>query len=221
AQNTPPSRMAQVAKVAGLSLAVITLCGAVFAATMITRGRDTGGVTTDQTIRAGEQITGERALLPHELSPAVESGAADWTPPTPRPDGATSEQPRTTMASVDNSTGPAAADERTPSTTSQPPMSNRELVVEYYRLINSDPSDAFDLLAGEVFGTTLGEFQRSWTTVAQVEVLDVVDQSDGVLATGRMHLIDGATVLFQQLLTVSGTTLPRIVGAQLMSVQLN
>ncbi len=217
-----PSRGAQLAKLAGLGLAVVTLCGAIAAATVITRDRG-----TDQAGRPDLQITGERALLPHELTRAVaESSAGAGPGPVIAPtSSATGDLERaiapakanrtTTPAHRPGDTSPARAGRAT----AQPVTSSRELVLEYYRLIEVNPRGAFDLIAGDLLGTSLGEFLGSWTSVARIEVLDVLDRPDGVLAVIRMQLLGGSSLRIQQLLTVTESAPRRIVGAILVSAQ--
>ncbi|MGH3861407.1 hypothetical protein, partial [Actinokineospora sp.] len=211
-----------------------TLCGAVAAATVITRDRE----AADASSRPSNQITGERALLPDELNRAVA--------------GARLPDPKTGSASATlnkgQEAGPAVPPARTGGSQSgthggaqgvgradsgdtpqrapipeqvRPKTSNRELVIEYYRLIESDPRRAYALLSGDVFDTTLGQFLGSWSRVSKVEVLEVVEQADGVVAVVRMHLLGGSQLRIRQLLTVADTVPQRIIGAELLSAQLN
>ncbi|MBM7770191.1 hypothetical protein JOD54_000395 [Actinokineospora baliensis] len=223
AERDPDSRAARLAKLTGLGVAVVTLCGAVAAATIVARDRD----ATRGAVAAAGQITGERALLPHQLGRAV-TGADDAadTRFEPQSTGAASgsiSPPPTTTSPVPSSSGQRRGDtspahwERG----ARPVTSNRELVLEYYRLIEINPRSAFELIAGDVLGTTLGEFLGSWTDVSRIEVLDVVERRDGVLAVLRLHLRDGVHLRVQQLLTVTRTAPQRIVGAELVSAQLD
>ncbi|SDD97853.1 hypothetical protein [Actinokineospora iranica] len=240
AHRRPPSRGAQLAKVTGLGLAVITLCGAVATATMIARDRGAARAAAEQ--RPKVQITGERALLPDELNRAVvessqgrpdtraaqrngtAAGEVSAVPP------AQPSSPDQTAATGQSTTGQSTsaahtgAGDTSPARTGQsqrPVSSSRELVLEYYRLIKVNPSGAFDLLAGDLLGTTLSEFIGSWTAVADIEVLDVQERSDGVLAVIRLRLLDGTHLRIQQLLTVTNTTPQKIIAAELVSAQSN
>lgn len=230
-----PSRAATMAKIAVLGVATATLCGAVAAASLISRDRET--VANDP---GTQPITGERALLPDELNRAViESSAGGRIPdqstgsasatlgrakptttnPRSRQNGATADRdddrpnPGQTVAAW--TAGPSAAEPQPGSTKS----SHRELVLEYYRLIESDPSHAYELLAG--FETTLGQFLGSWSSVRKVDVLTVEERADGVVAVVRMHLVGGAQLRIKQLLTVADSVPQRIVGAVLLSAQIN
>ncbi|MGQ0837596.1 hypothetical protein [Actinokineospora sp.] len=222
AHRRPLSRRAQVAKIVGLGVATITLCGAVAAATMISRDR--AAVATDPSTRPSLQITGQRALLPHELNPTAD----DAGPAVPAPrTGAASATVRMTPARTATTPAPAPGTDATTrpargvDTVVRPTTSSRDLVLEYYRLIESNPGGAFGLLSGETLGVSLVEFLGAWTSVVGVDVLEVVEQPDGVLAVVRMQLVGGTELRIRQLLKVAGTTHRQIVGAELLSAQLN
>ncbi|GAA2964811.1 hypothetical protein [Actinokineospora diospyrosa] len=220
----PDSRTARLAKLTGLGVAVVTLCGAVAAATVIARDRD----ATRGAVAAAGQITGERALLPHQIGRAVtgeeyEVDARLAPQSTGAASGSISPPPTTTSRVVAASTGQRRGD-TSPARSERgyrAITSSRELVLEYYRLIEINPRSAFELIAGDVLGTTLGEFLGSWTDVSRIEVLDVVERRDGVLAVLRIDLRDGVHLRVQQLLTVTKTAPQRIIGAELVSAQLD
>ncbi|MBC6446260.1 hypothetical protein [Actinokineospora xionganensis] len=225
----PQSRAATMAKIAVLSVATATLCGAVAAATVITRDRE----SADTSARPSNQITGERALLPDELNRAV-AGARLADPKTGSASATLNKGqvagPAIPPARTGGAHGAQGADRVATGDTPQPVQipeqvrpktSSRELVIEYYRLIESDPTRAYALLSGDVFSTTLGQFLGSWSRVSKVEVLEVVEQANGVVAVVRMHLIGGSQLRIKQLLTVADTVPQRITGAELLSAQLN
>ncbi|WP_436492309.1 hypothetical protein [Actinokineospora sp. HUAS TT18] len=222
-----------MAKIAVLGVATVTLCGAVAAASLISRERESG--TNDPAVRP---ITGERALLPDELNRAViESSTSGRIPDqstgtasaSVRGENAAPTLPRQRQSGAASggrvdTPGPTMATDSTPqtkATTDVAPAkaSHRDLVLEYYRLIESDPSRAFGLLAG--FDTTLGQFLGSWSSVRKVDVLDVVERPDGVVAVVRMHLLGGAQLRIKQLLVVADSVPQRIVDAVLLSAQIN
>ncbi|PPK69634.1 hypothetical protein V5P93_006722 [Actinokineospora auranticolor] len=229
------SRVAHAAKLAGLGVAVVTLCGAIVTATVVSRDRTNQAAAGAE--RAPLQITGEQALLPHELDrtvtsstvfvpsqlldvPATGSAFGNVTPDT-RPDSSMRAVKQTLPSGhrrgSDSDTSPAGSS-RVPE---RGVTSSRELVLEYYHLVEVNPRLAFDLVAGERLGTTLAEFVGSWQTVRWIQVLDVVERPDGVLAVVRIHLGDGAHLRVQQLLKVTVSAPQRIVGAELVSAQLD
>ncbi|WP_018682780.1 hypothetical protein [Actinokineospora enzanensis] len=227
--HEPPSRTAQLAKLTGLGVAAVTLCAAVAAAGIIARDRS-GGQAAD---RPSVEITGGRALLPHELDRAVttaaldgpasadilvqSTGAASGTLVPDQQARATSGTRRDGRDRADSDTSPAHSGH----VSERGLTSSRDLVLDYYRLAGTEPRSAFDLVAGDLLGTSLGEFVGSWRVVTGVEVLSVTERSDGVLAVIRLHLRDGSHLRAQQLLKVSNTVPQRIVGAQLVSAQLD
>ncbi|MGW5053190.1 hypothetical protein [Actinokineospora sp. NPDC004072] len=206
----PPSRGMRAAKLVGLALAAMTLCGTVGTAAMVARERG-GAVGAD----AAGPITGRRALLPDDLTAA---GSA--LPPAPA-------APPTTAASTaivagppeptgDQGTTPADGSSRPVSTAG---MSDDELVAEYYRLVRSDPGNAFGLLSAAEFGADLGQFLNAWSAVTDVRVVDIESTGEGVLADVRMLLATGQTLWVRQLFRVTESTPRRIAGVTLLSAQ--
>lgn len=216
----PPSKAAQAAKLAGLGVASFVLCAAVAFASMITHERR-DGTQTQAAERPVMEITGERALLPDVLNRAIPLSTESPAPSLPAAGGNAS-------GSIDNQVppalpqppAPAPADTRNgPHREGVEPISNKQLVEEFYRLVLTWPDKAFDLLAADLLGTDLGEFVQSWATVSTVAVLDVRDRGDDVVAVVRMTLPDGSHLRLQQLLTVADTAPRRIIGAEILSAQ--
>jgi hypothetical protein len=209
----PPSRGAQVAKVAGLGAAVVALCGAVAAGTMIAGERS----AADQP-SAGQpdvEITGAQALLPDKLNATLPpSGAV-------APPGTTSAQPSTTDPPAPEPDGSGDARSVDDTHAALPgPLTDAQLVEHFYELLPSAPADAFQLLSPDLLDGDVGQFLRSWSTVSDLEVLNLADHGDDVLAIVRMRLDDGSTLRVQQLLSVADD--PReIVGVELLSAQRN
>jgi hypothetical protein len=210
----PPRRGAQAAKLTSLGVATIVLCGAIGVASQIAHQRKDD---TERAVRGAEQISGEQALLPNELNRSLSGdggrdGAKAVAPPKPAP--ATKE---TSAVAAPLPTAPPAA----PSTPAAvAPANDLELVRQFYDVLPSDPGAAFDLLAPGLVHSTLGQFLESWSLVRDIEVLDLRQQADGVLAVVRMRLADGGHLQLQQLLTVAETP-RRIVDVELLSAQRN
>ncbi|MFC5286155.1 hypothetical protein ACFPM7_03760 [Actinokineospora guangxiensis] len=227
--RSPASR---AAKLAGLALAALTLCGTVGAAVAVSRERG-------ETASAGQAgpITGPRALLPDDLAAAV-SGTARPTQP-PRTAASTAIVGAPPASGEDRAGGdggddrgdvgkgdgksdgtrPAAEDPEPPPSTAG--MSDEDLVAEYYRLVREDPVDAFGLLSGTSFGADLGHFISSWSGVTDVRVGEIRTTADGVLADVRMLLATGQTLWVRQLFDVTETTPRRIANVTLLSAQVS
>jgi hypothetical protein len=227
--RSPASR---AAKLAGLALAALTLCGTVGAAVAVSRERG-------ETASAGQAapITGPRALLPDDLAAAV-SGTALPSPP-PRAAASTAIVGGPPASGQDSGgaggsgdrggdgsgygrgdgTRPAAEDPEPPPSTAG--MSDEDLVAEYYRLVREDPVDAFGLLSGTAFGSDLSHFISSWSGVTDVRVGEIRTTADGVLADVRMLLATGQTLWVRQLFDVTETTPHRIANVTLLSAQVS
>jgi hypothetical protein len=215
-----PSTGAQLAKIAGLGVASLVLCGAIAVASTVAHDRRAGAV------RPAMDISGEQALLPDRLNSVVPkggmtgmptlpgaqrqaTGAIDNPGPAPAPNPAA---PRAPAAGAGASAGSAPAEPIDP-------MTKTELVRRFYELAPDAPEQAFSLLDATLLGTDLGEFVQSWSLVRDVQVLDAREQSGDVLATVRLRLRDGNYLRVEQLLDVSDTPPRRIVNAEVLSAQ--
>lgn len=220
----PATRGAHFAKLTSLGAATLVLCAAIATATVISHQR--AGDTS--AARPALRITGDQAMLPDQLERTLPSAGAPLPPvaadpaPSPRP------APPSTPAPA-ASTPPPPARPAQPAATEAPradpppavaPMSDVALVRKFYELLPRDPDSAFDLLAPGLLSSTLGEFLDSWSTVREIDVLEVREHAEGVVAVVRMALADGGALRIEQLLTVADS--PRwITGAQLLSAQRN
>src|SRR5439155_20499941 len=100
-------------------------------------------------------------------------------------------------------------------------LSKIQLVERFYTLAAGAPDRAFGLLDGTLLGTDLDQFVRSWSSVRDLQVIDVREQGDDVLAVVRLRLPDGTYLRVQQLLDVANTVPRRIIGAEILSAQRN
>lgn len=218
----PPARGTQLAKLASLGVAGAVLCGAVTISSMIA---DQRREAVQPAQRPTIQITGDQALMPDHL------GDAKQVAPAPPVTSVAVNQPGAAQDSLAPPTRPPAAAAATPAadggTTGSSaahaeldPATDLELVREFYENLPGSPATAFELLAPELVDIGLGEFLQSWSTVREIESLDVIARPDGVLATVRMRLRGGGHLRIQQLLTVAESP-RRIVGVQLLSAQRN
>ncbi len=214
----PATKGTQFAKIASIGVASAVLCGAVTVSSVIAHQRREAA---QPAARPATQITGERALLPDRLdetAPSTEAPAA----PAPPPAAAERPVPSTTTpapAPTSNDQGGTAA---SAGTTQAPPTpaTDLDLVRAFYENLPDAPDAAFELLSPDLLDTSLGEFLASWSKVTRIELVDVVQRVDGVLATVRLQLLDGSHLRLQQLLTVAESP-RRIVGVQLLSAQRN
>jgi hypothetical protein len=212
----PPSKGAQLAKIAGLGLASIALCASIAVGSMITHHRrDAAGTAPAM------DISGEQALLPDLLNEAVPSAGLTGTPTL-------AGAPTVATGTIDNPgpPRPPSAPARPPDPSAEPAsaeaaVSKTQLVERFYQLASDAPDRAFGLLDSSLLGTDLNRFVHSWSGVRDVQVLDVHEQGDDVLAVVRLRLPDGSYLSLHQLLGVADTLPRRITGAQILSAQRN
>ena len=214
----PPSRTAQLAKISMLAIGSLVLCGAIAFGSMITHERrDAAG--NQPVARSAADISGEQALLPNLLNRAVPKAGIGGVPQL-------AGSPTNATGTIDNpgpppppQAAPPAVPPAAPRTDT--PLTDTELVKTFYELIPSWPDRAFGLLDGGLLGTSLGEFVKAWSGVSDVQVLDVRQQGNNVLAVVRLRLPDGSFLRVQQLLEIANSTPRRIVGAQIISAARN
>lgn len=211
----PPSAGTQLAKLAGLGVAAFLLCGSVALGSMIAHKRTSENAASG---RPTIEITGEQALLPDRLNETLPPSGA--VAPQVR-SGSTGAAPGTEESAPRAQTPPAIVDATASSTAILPgSITDTQFVERFYELLPAAPADAFELLSPELLHTDLGDFLQSWSTVAQLEILDLAERADGVLAVVRMQLADGSHLRMQQLLSVADQ--PRqIVAVELLSAQRN
>jgi hypothetical protein len=216
----PPARGAQLAKMATIGVAGAVLCGAVTVSSMIAHQRRDNA---QPAVRPAMQVTGDQALLPDRLDKRLPDapGPAQAPPPVQpsthvvTPSVRVSAPPPATPASAGGTTASADTGAAEPT-----PVTDLDLVREFYENLPEAPADAFELLAPDLLHSGLGEFLQSWSHVVAIDSVDVLQQADGVLATVRMRLLGGGHLRIQQLLTVAESP-RRIVGVRLLSAQRN
>jgi hypothetical protein len=214
------SRGAQLAKIAGLSLATAALCSAVGVATTIAHQRAEDTVSAP---RPAARISGEQALLPDQLDRSLGRDGASAIPP-PKPDPATNTPSATAEEATSTATAPAADAKAAPDSPAAAPApqlaDDLDVVRRFYEVVPRDPELAFGLISPELLHSTLGQFLQSWSHVHSVDVLGLQQRADGVLAVVRMQLNGNRHLQLQQLLTVADSP-RRIVGVELLSAQRN
>ncbi|WP_156757843.1 hypothetical protein [Actinokineospora pegani] len=193
------SRASRVAQASVLGIAVVALAGAVTAAAIVADQR----AGSDGPPPPASRITGERALLPDQLSAAL----AGTSPPP----AATGDRP--SVAATDPGTDPARS-----SATPRPVVRPDDLVREFYGLVRTDPAAAYELLAGDRLGTGPEEFDAAFrSVVVRLESAELTDR--GVLAVLTITSADGTHLRIRQLLTVSPGVPQQITGVELVAAQ--
>ena len=211
----PVARGVQLAKMTSLALATIVLCGAVGVASTIAQERaEERGERSGTNGGPAARISGEQALLPDELNRSLTpTGAKAAAPPKPAP----ATQPRATAPATPRTTTPAPAPPKQPAVA---PVSDAQLVRQFYDVLPTDPAVAFGLLSPDLLHSTLGQFLESWSHVRSVKLVDLREQANGVLTVVQLQLADGGRLRLQQLLTVADSP-RRITDVELLSAQRN
>ncbi|HJP75278.1 MAG TPA: hypothetical protein VJ914_13470 [Pseudonocardiaceae bacterium] len=203
-------KMARAAKLVGLAVGSIVLCGSVAAAATLSRAKPPANTPA---VAAPTPITGIGALRPDTLEAQL-SGHAGGAPAHP----AASHAP----ARTEHSANKAAAAANPPSSAppAPAPTNPQQLVREFYQLVESQPAAAAQLLSPSLLATDPGGFITAWQSAAKVEVDSVQANADGtVQAVVRMLQPDGSWLRVVELLHVTQGSQPLISGAQLLSAQ--
>jgi hypothetical protein len=180
--------------------------------------------------RPPADISGEQALLPDLMNRAVPTSGIDGKAELPveqtnanASDTIDNPGPKPLPAAETPAPPPPDATEPGTIAPNGAALSKQDTVRQYYRWIQATPdrARAFGLLDSNLLGTDLGSFVQSWATVTDLQVLDVHEQGNSVLAVVRIGLPDGSHLRIQQLLDVANTVPRRIVGAEILSAQRN
>jgi hypothetical protein len=201
-------KMARAAKLVGLAVGSIVLCGSVATAATLARSRPPANPPV---VAAPTPITGIGALRPDTLEAQLsDHGGAAAAP-------ITSAKP---VASVKvappGGKAPVATGKPAPPAAASP----QQLVREFYQLVGSQPAAAAQLLSPSLLSTDPTGFINAWQSAAKVEVDSVQANPDGtVQAVVRMLQADGSWLRVVELLHVTQGSQPLISGAQLLSAQ--
>lgn len=211
-----PSKAAQIAKIAGLGVASVVLCASITIGSMITHQRREDAA---EATRPAMDISGEQALLPDLLNHAVPRAGMTGKPPL-------AGTPTRATGTIANPGPPARPSAPPPAESSSPgtptageTLTKTQVVERFFHLAPGAPDRAFGLLDGTLLGTDLDRFVQSWSSVRDLQVLDVREQGNDVLAVVRLRLPDGSYLRVQQLLDVANTLPRKIIGAEILSAQ--
>lgn len=210
-----PSRrrgaMAKAAKLIGLAIGSIVLCGSVAAAATLARSRPPAPV-----VAAPTPITGIGALRPDTLEAQLSGHTGG---PAARPSTKTAA-PHSSSRTEHGANQPASAPSAPAAEPVPTPSSPQQLVREFYRLVESQPAEAAQLLSPSLLDTDPTGFIDAWQSASRVEVDSVQANPDGtVQAVVRMLQSDGTWLRVVELLHVTQGNQPLISGAQLLSAQ--
>lgn len=220
-----PTRRA--ARLAGVLTGVVVLLAAVVAASLLASRRDTG--PDRPRVEAPPAISGPSALRPDVLSAELDDSPVDQAADGRSADGRRVGQP-VGQPAVDvpmDVDVPMAVDVPPADTVVMPPIEPHpgpnaqvDAVRRFYGLLPAKPAEAARLLAPELLGGDVREFAAAWGRVQAITIESTTPLPDGaVLAAVSMQERTGRWLRVEQLFRLSDTTVPRIVGTEVLSAQ--
>ncbi|WP_367134982.1 hypothetical protein [Saccharothrix sp. HUAS TT1] len=209
ADHTPAvaGRANRTAKLAGVATGAIVLLASVAAASILAQDRPTGPDQPQVTSPA--PITGSTALRPDLLVAELVGGPVDRAPePVGRTAPLAADQPPDVPAVV----SPAEL-----ALGSQPGV---DVVRRFFELLPTRPGDASRLLSPDLLGGDPRDFVDSWGQVQSITIESTRLRPDGaVLAVVSMQERTGRWIRVEQVFRLTDTTVPRIVGTEVVSAQ--
>jgi hypothetical protein len=211
----PRGWLSRGAKLAGLALGSLALCGSVYAASSLTQHRQPSTASPDSSV-----LTGMGALRPDAV--AAQLSGHPEPPASPIP------AQRTRHAASGRVTGTIVG---VPGSTTEPPVSSTvdtpagvqsaEAVVRtFYQLAVTDPTVATSLISPSLLSAGEAGFDQAWQSMSKIQVESVKQTSgNNVEAVVRMLARDGTWLRVVELLHVTGGDTPLINGAELLSAQ--
>jgi hypothetical protein len=212
--------MARAAKLIGLAVGSLVLCGSVAAAATLARSRQ----DSQPAVAAPNPITGIGVLRPDTLEAQLtgHSNSAPSSSPA-QATGSASTPPAANKGDTDNAANTVKSTDAPSSGSGQSvpvPTNAQQLVRDFYQLVESQPAAAAELISPSLLPTDLSGFINAWRSASQVDVDSVQVNPDGtVQAVVRMLQPDGSWLRVTELLHVTPGSTPLISGAQLLSAQ--
>ncbi len=226
-QATHHGWLSRSAKLAGLALGSLALCGSVYAASTFAHHRPAGGEPTTGPATAlltgvgalrpdtvAEQLSGSRNfsnVKPHAATPAAAGRATGTIVGTPAP--AIDVPAAGTAGTVPSAAAPTGR-------AVEPRMSPAAVVRAFYQLAATHPALAAQLVAPSLLSSDVTGFDAAWSSMARTEVENVQQVSPTeVQAVVRILEPDGTWLQVVELLHVTDGDDPLISGAELLSAQ--
>lgn len=218
--DRPRGWMSKSAKLAGLALGSIALCGSVVAASTLTHHRTQTAAGPTETV-----LTGAGALRPDTVAAEL-SGRHTTSKPTVAPASRPAVPAKPKARATGTIVGSVAPS--VPSTSAPAPaepggsghLSAAQLVRSFYKLVATDPSLANSLVSPSLLASDPTGFDRAWSSMTNVRIESIQQNADGtVQAAIRMLEPDGSRLRVVELLHVTDGDNPLITGAELLSAQ--
>ncbi|OKI38845.1 hypothetical protein A6A25_01155 [Saccharothrix sp. CB00851] len=200
-------RPTRAAKLAGVTTGAVVLLASIAAASVLAGNRDAGPDVPR--VEPPGSITGSSALRPDLLSAQLGGGRSERIPTPARPAvplaaDVTDESP-VVMPSPQVDVGP------------EPQV---DVVRRFFELLPAQPAEASRLLAPELLGGSPGDFVDSWGHVQAITIESTSLRPDGaVLAVVSLQERSGRWLRVEQVFRLTDTSVPRIVGTEVLSAQ--
>lgn len=218
--DEPPEQrgwLAKSAKLAGLALGSLALCGSVYAASTLTHRPATTTSALDNKV-----LTGVGALRPDQVAAQLAGTGTAAAPPARPPvhQAGSIATGRATGTVIGHTPPTATATSQPPATPSAKPLSAEQVVTTFYQLVATQPGLASQLLSPALLAGESSAFDQSWHSLRDVEVDSVEPAGSGaVQAVVRLREQDGTWLRVVELLRVTSGHPPLISGAELLSAQ--
>lgn len=203
--------IARGAKLAGIALGSLALCGSMVAASSLTHHRPPVAAPKPATATV---LTGAGALRPDTVAAQL-SGRHSGTPtPSPTQNVASGRAVGTIVGAPSTTAAP-------PAPVAPQPQSALALVRTFFQLVRTDPAQAATMLEPSLLSTAdTSGFDQAWASLSQIDIESVQQvSSDSVQAVIRMRQPDGTWLRVVELLHVTDGDSPLIDGAELLSAQ--
>ncbi|MQA12444.1 MAG: hypothetical protein GEU98_28750 [Pseudonocardiaceae bacterium] len=214
-------RPARVATFIGLSTAFVLLCAAIAVAAVINQDRHLPEFTRPPTWN--DEITGVRALDPRFAAGYAPVPASSAVSAPVQPSGAATTSKRAGVPSyrrqAEPSTTSATAESRVLIESAATDEEVRSFVRTFYRLLDSNPPDALQLVHPRLVAKQRERLVRSWETMENVTVGTIEPAGPNtVIAEVSMHA-EGSVLRLSQQLRVSGPRNPLVKDVRVLSAQ--
>lgn len=209
--------LSRSAKLAGLALGSLALCGSVYVASTFTHHEPQAAPESGP---ATPVLTGVGALRPDtvaaQLSGTRTVNSTSSATPRIEPARATGHATGTIVGRP----GPVTKITAAPATPNKGLTTPTGVVRAFYELAATDPNLAAQLLSPSLLPADPAGFDQAWSSMTRIEIESVQQTSgDTVQAVVRMLEPDGTWLQVVELLHVTSGDAPLISGAELLSAQ--
>lgn len=217
-----PVKAGSLTRAAGLGVATVVFCASFGAAAVIDRRRQD---TPPLAIQPMVEMSGSQGLLPslfnigqvHVLE--TDSSTGPVVSRTPTVSSTTDQDISVKQDDTAQNLRSTSTQQSTTDSTSAGSESKQNTVRRFYDLVRQQPARATELFEHALQTNVLTQFVASWTSVGRIDLVDVQERPDGMVATLNMVLPGQYTMRVQQLLRLTDEQPPKIHDAKVISAQ--